>query len=109
MRAPIQNIHIIITSYHIVSYHIILTSHHHYNYYNYYHHYRGMNRAILGIDGIYSLNATTSGMTQNHWNMLMCNTDAMMWGREMIAFGVYRPSLIIKDMKLVVKICPIVN
>ena len=62
---------------------------------------RLQNRAILLVDGLFVLNATTDGRTQNLWDYMMCVSElSRSYGREMITLGIYRPVVALKDAQI---------
>lgn len=54
------------------------------------------NRAVWLIDVLYTVNVTTNGGLEQSWIDLMCVEEGRALGRKMLAFGIYRPQLLVK-------------
>lgn len=62
------------------------------------------NRAVLFIDSLFKLNQTTNGAIDTIWDASMCQQEGRALGREMIALGIYRPTIIVDDFLLLTDI-----
>lgn len=54
------------------------------------------NRAVWLIDQIYIANQKSHGFVESSWVKMMCTEQERALGREMLAFGLYRPALLIE-------------
>lgn len=65
---------------------------------------RLQNRAVLFIDGLDMINTASNYHAESWWrHRAMCTERERALGREMITLGVYRPSIAVEDMKLLLK------
>jgi hypothetical protein len=54
------------------------------------------NRGVWFIDVIYQVNVSTNGKLENIWDQMMCTESGRAIGRKLLAFGLYRPQLLIQ-------------